>query len=153
MFVAIYRWRLHPGQEEVFREGWRRITELACGRCGSGGSALFRDRDGTWVAIARWPSREARERCFAGGSLDAEASALMRAATAAKLPDLELEGDTDLWRPLGEDVRHGRLLTRAGRRATLQQFIWRMRNHRTPDVAGLSEHMLRDIGLTREDGG
>ena len=101
MFVAIYRWRLRPGREAEFRDGWRRITEAARARCGSGGSALFRDGDGTWVAIARWPSRAAREACFAAGSLDPEASAMMRGAVAEALPDVDLEGDLDLWAPFG----------------------------------------------------
>ena len=100
MFVAVYRWRLHPGREAQFREGWSRITELARERCGSGGSALFREADGTWCAIARWPTADDRERCFAKGSLDPEASRLMREAVAEALPNLELELDTDLWAPI-----------------------------------------------------
>ncbi|XXF75409.1 hypothetical protein P2318_20320 [Myxococcaceae bacterium GXIMD 01537] len=97
MFVAVYRWRLKPGMEEQFREGWRRTTVLAGERCGSGGSTLFRAADGTWVAIARWPEREARTRCFEKGSLDPEASELMRAAVAEAFPTLEMESTDDLW--------------------------------------------------------
>jgi hypothetical protein len=70
VFVVIYRWRLDPERESSFGEGWRRITDLAIARCGSGGSSLFRATDGTWVAIARWPSRISRENCFAAGSLE-----------------------------------------------------------------------------------
>ena len=97
MFVTVYRWRLKPGQEEQFRVGWRRITELARERCGSLGSALFRAQDGSWVAIARWPEREARTRCFERGSLDPEASLRMREAILEKFEDLELESSDDLW--------------------------------------------------------
>jgi heme-degrading monooxygenase HmoA len=35
MFVAIYRWKVKPGMEEQFREGWRRITLLARERGGA----------------------------------------------------------------------------------------------------------------------
>ena len=97
MFVAVYRWRLKPGLEEQFRRGWCRITELARERCGSGGSALFRAADGSWVAIARWPDRAAREACFAEGPLDLQAAALMNDAIAERLPELELEAVDDLW--------------------------------------------------------
>lgn len=100
MFVAVCRWRLHPEREAEFHEGWSRITRIARERCGSGGSALFREKDGTWCAIARWPSADARARCFADGSLDPEASGLMRQAVVEALPDLEMELDTDLWSPL-----------------------------------------------------
>lgn len=97
MFVAVYRWRLKPGREDEFRAGWSRITDLARNRCGSGGSALFRAQDGSHVAIARWPSRAARERCFADGPLDAEASAMMQGAVQETLPTLELDSVEDLW--------------------------------------------------------
>jgi heme-degrading monooxygenase HmoA len=97
MFVALYRWRLKPSEDENFRRGWQRVTELARERCGSLGSALFRSADGTWVAIARWPSRSARDACFAKGVLDEEAARLMREAVEERLPDLELESVLDLW--------------------------------------------------------
>lgn len=102
MFVAVYRWRLQPGREEQFRQGWRRITDLARERCGSGGSCLFRAADGTWVAIARWPDRAARAACFEKGSLDPEASALMNEAIVERLADLELEAVDDAWAPFSE---------------------------------------------------
>jgi len=106
MFVAVYRWRLRAGQEDRFREGWSKITKAARDRCGSGGSALFREADGTWCAVARWPSREAREACFGAGPLDTEARAMMRDAIEESLPGLELEMDTDLWAPLPAPQAH-----------------------------------------------
>jgi heme-degrading monooxygenase HmoA len=97
MFVAVYRWRLKPGLEEQFREGWRRITMLAREQCGSLGSALFQAQDGSWVAIARWPDRDARTRCFERGSLDLAASQSMGEAILEKFEALELESSDDLW--------------------------------------------------------
>ena len=96
MFVVMYRWRLKPGQEAAFREGWERITRLAHARCGSLGSALLTGDDGVWCAVARWPSREAREVCFAQ-SLDDAASELMRDAVAERLPAVEMDMVLDLW--------------------------------------------------------
>lgn len=97
MFVAVYRWKVKPGMEEQFREGWRRITLLARERCGAWGSALFRAQDGTWVAIARWPDRDARTRCFEHGTLDPEASRMVREAVLESFDAMELESSDDLW--------------------------------------------------------
>src|SRR5262245_54571542 len=62
MFVAIYRWRLKDDGVEAFREGWRRMTDAIYRTRGSLGSRLHRADDGTWVAIAHWPSRADWER-------------------------------------------------------------------------------------------
>lgn len=99
MFVAIYRWRLKPGSEASFAQGWARITELASEQCGSGGSALFKGTDGLWYAIARWPSRQDRDRCFDDGPLDDRASAAMNEAIDERLPSIELESVHNLWAP------------------------------------------------------
>ena len=100
MFVVMYRWRLKPGSEPTFREGWERITRLASARCGSLGSALLTGEDGVWCAIARWPSREAREACFAQ-VLDEHASAKMRDAVLERLPAVEMDMVVDLWHQEG----------------------------------------------------
>ena len=55
MFAAVYWWRIHPGKEEQFREGWRRGTERITQIYGSLGSRLHRDRDGRFVGYAEWP--------------------------------------------------------------------------------------------------
>ena len=102
MFVAIYRWRLHPEREQDFIANWQRITAL--GRAaGSGGSSLFKDAQGCWVAIARWASREARERFFERlEGDDAEPGMRERAqlAIVERLPPMELESVLDGWAPL-----------------------------------------------------
>lgn len=58
MFVAVYRWRVHPGKEEQFRQAWRRGTELITRIYGSYGSRLHRDADGRFVAYAEWPDEQ-----------------------------------------------------------------------------------------------
>ena len=63
-FIAIYRWRVEPGQEAAFRETWRAITDGAKHH-GSLGSTLALDEDGIWTAIALWPSIETRDAAFA----------------------------------------------------------------------------------------
>lgn len=107
MFVVIYRWHVALSQETDFQRAWSRITSLYVERWKSGGSALFRAEDGTWVGIARWQSREARARASAAGTLDPEASAVMRTAIIDRLPDIELECIDDQWVfpiPPGSDV-------------------------------------------------
>jgi hypothetical protein len=102
VFVAIYRWRLHPGLEQDFIANWQRITLLGL-TAGSGGSSLFRDADGHWVAIARWSSSEARERFFAElrrAGADPAMQEQANAAIAESFPAQELQQVIDHWTPL-----------------------------------------------------
>lgn len=101
MFVAIYRWRLHPGREQDFVVNWQRITELGLA-AGSGGSSLFKDEQGCWVAIARWPSREARDHFFEQTHNDdaaADMAARAQQAVVERMPAQELDSVLDLWAP------------------------------------------------------
>ncbi|MEP6897668.1 MAG: antibiotic biosynthesis monooxygenase [Rhodanobacter sp.] len=101
MFVAIYRWRLHPGLEQDFIVNWQRITTL--GRAaGSGGSSLFKDADGCWVAIARWPSQDARDQFFEqlrSEGADPAMQERARSAVAESFPAQELQQVIDDWAP------------------------------------------------------
>jgi hypothetical protein len=101
MFVAIYRWRLHPEREQDFIANWQRITQEGLAG-GSGGSSLFRNAQGLWVAIARWSSREARDRFFAAldrSGDDSEMTRRARLAVIERLPDEELDSMLDCWAP------------------------------------------------------
>jgi heme-degrading monooxygenase HmoA len=107
-FVAIYRWRLKPEVERDFIENWQRITEQAR-IAGSGGSSLFRDVDGNWVAIARWASREVRSEFFASYHDrvrdDAQVQLMQAKADAAietRYPTQELDLVLGLWAGVGE---------------------------------------------------
>ena len=107
-FVAICRWRLKPDVERDFIENWQRITEQAR-VAGSGGSSLFRDVDGSWVAIARWSSREVRSNFFASYHDrvrdDAQVQLMQAKADAAietRYPAQELDLVLDLWVVGGE---------------------------------------------------
>lgn len=68
MFVAAYRWEVHPGKEEQFRAAWRRGTELIREKYGSFGSRLHReDSEGgnpRFVGVAEWPDRATWQRAF-----------------------------------------------------------------------------------------
>ena len=62
-FVAIYRWRMEPQHEAAFRAKWREATMQRRGD-GAFGSLLGRAENGDLVAIALWPSEEARTAAF-----------------------------------------------------------------------------------------
>jgi hypothetical protein len=56
-FVAVYRWRIRPDCEDRFRAAWQAETLVFRDTWGSYGTRLSRDDDGTWVALAFWPTR------------------------------------------------------------------------------------------------
>jgi hypothetical protein len=62
-FIAVYRWRVEPEHEAGFRRAWSDTT-LALRERGGYGSCLGRAADGTFVAVAPWPDRQAREAAF-----------------------------------------------------------------------------------------
>jgi len=64
-YAVLYRWTVDPACEEEFRRRWREATiELRDG-FGALGSCLSRDAEGAFVAFARWPGEEHRDRAFA----------------------------------------------------------------------------------------
>lgn len=78
MFVAVYRWRLHPAKDDQFRDAWRRGTEAITRIYGSFGSRLHRVEAATYIAYAEWPD-EATWRKAADARMvydDAEARAM-----------------------------------------------------------------------------
>ncbi|HEX7776564.1 MAG TPA: hypothetical protein VF449_08555 [Parvibaculum sp.] len=65
MIAVIYRWHVEKKDEAEFRRRWHEITEDIVHHHGGGGSRLHRAENGEWIAYARWPSREDRDRAFA----------------------------------------------------------------------------------------
>ena len=66
MHAAIYRWRVAPEHEADFKRRWHEITQDILKNHGGGGSRLHLAENGDWVAYARWPTREDRDKAFAG---------------------------------------------------------------------------------------
>ncbi len=93
-FVVLYRWVLHPGNEDQFIEAWSRVTSLLREERGSLGSRLHRGPDGIWYGYAQWPSAEARESAF-HSPVDPAARQRMREAIKQDLPELVLESVSD----------------------------------------------------------
>ncbi|MBI1406960.1 MAG: hypothetical protein GC145_12640 [Caulobacter sp.] len=97
MFVAIYRMKIRPGHEEQYARDWAAATQVAIDDFGSGGSSLFRDQNGDFVAIARWRSREDRQAFFDRPQTDLAAFERRKAAVLESLPTIELDSVEDLW--------------------------------------------------------
>ncbi|MEL6496984.1 MAG: antibiotic biosynthesis monooxygenase family protein [Planctomycetota bacterium] len=93
---VIYRFRLKPGAEQQFVDGWKAVTLGLRDQRGGLGSRLHRGPDGIWYAYAQWPSAEARQRAFAGDPVDADASQSMRDAIEEHLPEIVLDPVVDL---------------------------------------------------------
>lgn len=58
MFAVVYRWRIKPGLEAKFEEGWRLGTEAIMRDLGGWGSRLHKTSDGRYFAYAQWPDEE-----------------------------------------------------------------------------------------------
>jgi hypothetical protein len=82
MFAAIYRWRVIPGLEAQFEEGWRRGTIAISRELGGWGSRLHRAPDGAYIAYAQWPDEATWTRAVDAGMphSDAEARKMYRDA-------------------------------------------------------------------------
>lgn len=66
MFAVIYRFKLKPHQEEVYKSCWETLANYFIEKRGAIGSCLHKGLDGLWVAYSRWPSRAMRDASWPG---------------------------------------------------------------------------------------
>ena len=90
-FAVIYRWRLHAGKEDQFRQAWESVTLALRKKRGALGSRLHRSDEGTWIAYAQWPDRETWEKSRELGPLDAAMASRMKEAITESMPPILLE--------------------------------------------------------------
>jgi hypothetical protein len=64
MFAVVYRWKLIPGREAEFEEGWKAGTAAIAREFGGWGSRLHRGEDGWVWAYAQWPDRATWEKAM-----------------------------------------------------------------------------------------
>lgn len=95
MFIAVYRYRLKPGVEVQFEADWAEVTRRGIEEDHSLGSTLGKAQDGSWVAIARWPTKQQRDDWFASIPVEG-ARARMRTAIDSWIDDLEVETVNDM---------------------------------------------------------
>ena len=55
MFGVIYSFKVKPGQDEAFKEAWRKVTEFIYQYENSLGSRLHYQEPGLYIAYANWP--------------------------------------------------------------------------------------------------
>jgi quinol monooxygenase YgiN len=97
-FYVIYRWKLIPGKEDQFVAAWQTMTEEIRAHAGGLGSRLHESDDGTWVAYAGWPSREAWETADVKTGAAEQAARQMGDAVDDRLDPILLEPVADLLR-------------------------------------------------------
>lgn len=95
MFLAVYRYTLKPDTEVQFAKDWAEVTQRGIEEGHSLGSTLGKAQDGSWVAIARWNTKQQRDDWFASTPVEG-ARARMRAAIESWIDDLEVEIVDDL---------------------------------------------------------
>ena len=103
MFIVIYQWKIKPGQESHFREGWRRVTRALIRQRGGLGSRLHEGASGHWLAYAQWPSRESWESAGKLGPINGEPGYAMMEesiehAAGAAAPPILLTMTDDLFK-------------------------------------------------------
>src|SRR5262245_85056 len=64
MFAVIYKWRVIPGREAQFEEGWSRGTAAISREFNGWGSRLHKAGEGVYVAYAQWPDEATWERAM-----------------------------------------------------------------------------------------
>ena len=107
MFIALYRWKLKSGKEDQFREAWSQVTVAIREKSGSLGSRLHRSEDGTWVAYAQWPSKEAWQMDHPLDKAAAAARQRMKEAVEESLPFLCMTVSDDYLMPLNGEMKRG----------------------------------------------
>lgn len=97
MFVAVYRFRVDPNKDDVFRRAWEAITREALDHGGSLGSALIKQDSSSYMAIARWPSAKDRDSFFDGNRKVKTYQVLMNETLVERFETLEGEMAVNLW--------------------------------------------------------
>lgn len=96
MFVAIYKWKLKDSRDSEFREAWRHATKAIYASRGSLGSQLMHATDGTYYAVARWPTRDLWLGRSDPDPADPQASQTMAGLIETNFPPIELEVTDDM---------------------------------------------------------
>lgn len=98
-FAVIYRWKLTPGLEDGFVEGWKAVSRILEERFGALGARLHRAEDSTWVAYAQWPNRATWENARLESAEGLEAMRNMQNAVERRYESILMEpvaGSNDL---------------------------------------------------------
>lgn len=72
MFAVIYRFKLKPHQEALYKECWVKIVNYFLKKRGAIGSCLHKGKDDLWVAYSRWPDKETRDASWPGDNVPSD---------------------------------------------------------------------------------
>jgi heme-degrading monooxygenase HmoA len=95
MFTVLYSWKIKPGLEEQFIEGWEEVTKYHLENSDSLGSRLLRGNNGKFYACAQWKTSEQRARAFESVP-DLVGGKKMREAVEERFEPIEFEILSDL---------------------------------------------------------
>ena len=97
MFCVIYKFKVIPGQQEVFKSAWAALTQIIYEHAGSLGSRLHAADDHQYIAYAQWPDKESWEQASTKlPDKAAEVSKQMRASCKEIKTSYELDLVDDL---------------------------------------------------------
>ncbi|MDQ6826994.1 MAG: hypothetical protein M3Z14_07350 [Candidatus Eremiobacteraeota bacterium] len=97
MFTVIYNWKVNPKLELEFLRVWHARTVKIHKFLGSYGSRLYKAENGTYIAIALWPSREQWASLHTPLPDDAEDAEIFAKAVEEDLSTQTLTMVDDLW--------------------------------------------------------
>lgn len=63
MYVVTYLVHVRPDQRQPFSVCWRTIAEAKRDHCGSLGSQLFAQSNGTYIVFETWPAKASYDAC------------------------------------------------------------------------------------------
>lgn len=72
MIAVIYRFKLRPHQEALYKECWNKIVTYFMEKRGAIGACLHQGEDGLWVAYSRWPDKATRDASWPGENAPSE---------------------------------------------------------------------------------
>ena len=96
MFAAIYRFKLKPHQEAVYKQYWHAIANYFIEHRGAIGSCLHKGEDALWLAYSRWPDKATRDAAWPGDEvpneeLPSEIRTIIGKMQALRLENQDLE--------------------------------------------------------------
>lgn len=105
MFSVIYTFKVKPDREADFVQGWSNLTKLIYKYEGSLGSKVHKAKNGLYIAVAQWSTRETWEN--AGANLPKKETKRYRAQMKDSCTAMETLFEMDLVADLTKDVLFG----------------------------------------------
>lgn len=56
MIVILFRWKIDPLHEKIFKEGWSELVQRNIEKYGALGSRLHKTKENEWISYSQWIS-------------------------------------------------------------------------------------------------